>query len=748
MDSYFHAAFTASTPYAPPPRPSISPSLTPRLPPYPPSNPEFKETEFSNPEGVWKLRNEVYSETLQPHFATGTHATIVSIKYKDSSLGPNTNLALTNSATSSVSDNLTSLTNSDKGDNATTVTAESEDDEAVADVTSALSPSLTLSPSAADEPKSSLTIPINRPHGSVQSLGYTNSPLSTSASTVGATSFGHPLPAHSNGQRSLSINTGSLFHTGSQVSLASPVAPLSLSYTNAGSHPGTEFMTAKALLSIESETTSPLSTSGNSFSALFSRSNKNNPRKPKNSITKTKSSFVSKIITNDQLAKVLSARTSDDAYFFYNVGTSFIWMDAASKPREPLSRIIFTKAHPTSHDVNLLTRGYDHLDVIIGFSSGDCIWFDPLGNKYFRLNKGGLLNSTGVTMIKWLPGSESMFMAAYQDGSILIMDKERDDQAFTPSQDEGWANQLFNVTKPHKGFKHNPVSHWQISDKAINAFAFSPDCLHVAVVGSDGLLRIIDYASERLMDTFETYYGKLTCVAWSPDGRYILTGGQDDLVTIWAFREQRIVARCQGHNSWVTGVAFDPWRCDEKVYRLASVGEDCKLIFWDFSVSALHRPRHKNRRNSMSLTSPKDSSNWRSSRVSNGFDAGVKNYMGNWSHPLTVKNENNMEEQSSNAQSVGSGSGFAFNMKRRKSSTKQHPLFLSPDSNKGIESSPTQHYRLPSVHPTPNKNQVPFLQPIAVRTIHSDPCVDIIYREDAIVTTDRRGRIRTWARPT
>jgi hypothetical protein len=42
----------------------------------------------------------------------------------------------------------------------------------------------------------------------------------------------------------------------------------------------------------------------------------------------------------------------------------------------------------------------------------------------------------------------------------------------------------------------------------------------------------------------------------------------------------------------VTGVAFDPWKCDEKVYRLGSVGEDCKLILWDFSVSALHRPRH------------------------------------------------------------------------------------------------------------------------------------------------------------
>lgn len=33
-------------------------------------------------------------------------------------------------------------------------------------------------------------------------------------------------------------------------------------------------------------------------------------------------------------------------------------------------------------------------------------------------------------------------MVAYQDGSILVMDKERDDQAFVPSQDDGWASQL------------------------------------------------------------------------------------------------------------------------------------------------------------------------------------------------------------------------------------------------------------------------------------------------------------------
>lgn len=81
------------------------------------------------------------------------------------------------------------------------------------------------------------------------------------------------------------------------------------------------------------------------------------------------------------------------------------------------------------------------------------------------------------------------------------------------------------------------------------------------------------------------------CVCWSPDGRYVVTGGQDDLVSIWSLEDSMLVARCQGHNSWVNAVAFDPWRCDERNYRIGSVGEDCRLLLWDFSVGMLHRPR-------------------------------------------------------------------------------------------------------------------------------------------------------------
>ena len=95
----------------------------------------------------------------------------------------------------------------------------------------------------------------------------------------------------------------------------------------------------------------------------------------------------------------------------------------------------------------------------------------------------------------------------------------------------------------------------------------------------------------RLMDLYTSYYGGFTCVCWSPDGKYVLTGGQDDLVSIWSLSERQIVARCPGHHSWVTAVAFDPWRCDDRNYRFGSVGEDCRLLLWDFNVGMLHRPK-------------------------------------------------------------------------------------------------------------------------------------------------------------
>lgn len=90
---------------------------------------------------------------------------------------------------------------------------------------------------------------------------------------------------------------------------------------------------------------------------------------------------------------------------------------------------------------------------------------------------------------------------------------------------------------------------------------------------------------------YHSYYGGLSCVCWTPDGKYVLTGGQDDLISIWSMADSALVARCQGHRSWVSALAFDPWRCDDRNYRFGSVGEDGRLCLWDFSVGMLHRPK-------------------------------------------------------------------------------------------------------------------------------------------------------------
>lgn len=63
------------------------------------------------------------------------------------------------------------------------------------------------------------------------------------------------------------------------------------------------------------------------------------------------------------------------------------------------------------------------------------------------------------------------------------------------------------------------------------------------------------------------------------------TGGQDDLLTIFSPWEQRVVARCQGHSSFVSAVAFDELRCDGRTYRFGSVGEDNKIILVSLSDS-------------------------------------------------------------------------------------------------------------------------------------------------------------------
>ncbi|TGZ78223.1 WD40 repeat-like protein [Ascodesmis nigricans] len=440
-----------------------------------------------------------------------------------------------------------------------------------------------------------------------------------------------------------------------------------------------------------------------SLSSASGKGAKQGNKKARGNLAKSNSTFVSRIAVCDGLQKRLGERDQEELMVFANINRAFNWLDMGSAAKqEPLSRILFTRAHPTCHDVNQLTRSTSHLDVVVGFPSGDIIWFDAITNKYARINKNGVINPHSVTAIHWLPNSETLFLVAHSDGSLIVYDKDKDDEPFLPSSSRpssatSTPPTFFRVLKSvtHTPQKTNPISYYTLTPHSPTSLSFSPSGTHLAVTSEDMCLRLLHFPKERLTDVFTSYYGGLTCAAWSPDGKYIITGGQDDLVSIWSVEERRIVARCAGHHSWVTGVAWDPWAGEigEGVYRFGSVGADQRLLLWDFSLGGLFVPKNSSshgntytnptHRNSISSTAPRSRSNTTSSL-----------------HP-------------------------------------PHPHPPPP----GLDDD------LPLIHPVEERARCAVLPPIMSKEIDPDPLTQIVFREEGIVTACVAGHVRVWERP-
>lgn len=183
---------------------------------------------------------------------------------------------------------------------------------------------------------------------------------------------------------------------------------------------------------------------------------------------------------------------------------------------------------------------------LTGFNTGEILCFSPISGRYSRHNRGSILPpGSGVTCIKWMPGSETVFWAGYDDGSVVVWDRERDDPAadFYPKEEisakfaglskepppnaslstgstggalapHQSAHSVFwtfkagkngaatflppgTLAKPPSGAASNPVALYKVSKKAVSTISFSPDCQHVAIATLDGLLKIVDYLNER-----------------------------------------------------------------------------------------------------------------------------------------------------------------------------------------------------------------------------------------------------------
>uniref|UniRef100_A0A182VYE4 Uncharacterized protein n=1 Tax=Anopheles minimus TaxID=112268 RepID=A0A182VYE4_9DIPT len=257
----------------------------------------------------------------------------------------------------------------------------------------------------------------------------------------------------------------------------------------------------------------------------------------------------------------------------------------ATDLNKPIDKKLYKGTSPSCHDFNATAATCEGAPLLVGFSTGQIQLVHPGRREQGKLfneevcpanptNHPPLLSVTAtvsfqrnidktkVTCLKWIPGSQNQFLVSHASGCIYLYNDELPCTPATPTYQPCMAGDGYVVLASKSKATKNPLYKWcfgQHENASINEFCFSPCGQHLAVVSQDGFLRIFHYEKMELVGIARSYFGGFLCVCWSPDGKYVVVGGEDDLVTVFSLHEQRVVARGQGHRSWVSVVAFDPY---------------------------------------------------------------------------------------------------------------------------------------------------------------------------------------------
>ncbi|CAL5419944.1 unnamed protein product [Camellia sinensis] len=356
-------------------------------------------------------------------------------------------------------------------------------------------------------------------------------------------------------------------------------------------------------------------------------------------------------------------------YLVFNVGDTIYISDLNSQDKDPIKSIIFSNSNPVCHAFDPDAK--DGHDLLIGLNSGDVYsvslrqQLQDVGKKLVgaqHYNKDGCVNNSRCTSIVWVPNGDGTFVVAHADGNLYVYEKNKD------------------------GSVSNPVARWHICQGSINSIAFSTDGTYIATVGRDGCLRVFDYKNEQLICGSKSYYGALLCCAWSVDGKYILTGGEDDLVQVWSMEDRKVVAWGEGHNSWVSGVAFDSyWSSpssdgleEHVMYRFGSVGQDTQLLLWDLEMDEIAVPLRRAPGGSPTVRVPGGSPTFSTGSQSSHWDSAC---------PVGI------------------------------------------------------------LQPAPSMRDVPKLSPLVTHRVHTEPLSGLIFTQESVLTICREGHIKIWMRP-
>ncbi|KAF0023266.1 hypothetical protein F2P81_023896 [Scophthalmus maximus] len=429
---------------------------------------------------------------------------------------------------------------------------------------------------------------------------------------------------------------------------------------------------------------------------------------------------------------------------------------------KPIDKRIYKGTQPTCHDFNPLTATAESVSLLVGFSAGQVQLIDPIKKETSKLfNEERLIDKTRVTCVRWVPGSESLFLVAHSSGSMYLYNVENTCGTTAPHYQLLKQGENYAVHTCKSKSARNPLLRWTVGEGALNEFAFSPDGKFLACASQDGFLRVFGFDAAELHGTMKSYFGGLLCVCWSPDGRYIVAGGEDDLVTVWSFSDCRVIARGHGHKSWVSVVAFDHCTTsvedgdppaefsgsDEEFHEQVHFG--LTLMLW---VPQALQPLDKLLR---LLTLPRSNSLPHSSNPAGGSTPNSHTVSN--SSTATTKG-NSIIDSAFIATGVSKFATLSLHDSRKERHEKDHKRnhsmghISSKSSDKLNQLSSTRTVKADAAKTLgtmlcPRMDEVPLLEPLVCKKIAHERLTVLIFLEDCLVTACQEGFVCTWARP-
>ncbi|TXG58516.1 hypothetical protein EZV62_016345 [Acer yangbiense] len=469
-------------------------------------------------------------------------------------------------------------------------------------------------------------------------------------------------------------------------------------------------------------------------------------------------------------------------YIIFNVGDAIFISDLNSQDKDPIKSIHFSNSNPVCHAFDQDAK--DGHDLLIGLNSGDVYsvslrqQLQDVGKKLVgahHYNKDGSVNNglLLIVVVLVLHGfPEVMVLLLLLMPMVICMCMKR--QALNIKRNtffskDGAGDSSFPVIKDQTQFsvaharyskmfgsgyccsnfdevdliivliESNPIARWHICQGPINSIAFSTDGTHLATV-------IYEFSTIQKNNLFAVekaimvrYYVVLGGVfdnkvpVNSMDGKYILTGGEDDLVQVWSMEDRKVVAWGEGHNSWVSGVAFDSyWSSPNSdgtgetvMYRFGSVGQSFNsemnaysaiVIYWLLELWGM-----------LGLNRVRDSGQVLPEHYlmmsANDYDA-IFNMCQDTRLLL-----------------------WDLEMDEIVVPFRRGPPGGSPTFSTGSQSAHWDNVPVGTLQPAPSMRDVPKLSPLVAHRIHTEPLSGVIFTQESVLTVCREGHIKIWMRP-